>query len=544
MMKSKMNKKLWIPALLLIGLLGTSCSALNSAADNLNKLLPGGTNVVGQAATTEDVAQAQEVTQTDTAPDQTQAVEATPAQPVVVADSSLTAYQDALTQIYEGVSPSVVSITAVGNQGAGQGSGFVWDSEGHIVTNHHVIDGAQDVTVEFQDGTIVNADIVGSDVYSDLAVLKVDVSADFLQPVQMADSDQIKVGQLAIAIGNPYALENTMTVGIVSAIGRSIAAGNPNFSGSSYSIPDIIQTDAPINPGNSGGVLVNNTGQVIGVTNAIESATGANAGIGFAIPANIVKMVVPGLIENGSYDHPYLGISGTALYPDLATQMNLDPEQRGALVVEVTPDSPADQAGLKGSQSQVTVNGEQVLSGGDVITAIEGQPVQSMDDLISYLYSRTQVDQTITLTVLRDGKETDVEVTLAARPPMEAGQMPIVQQPMSEGAFLGVTGIDMTPEIATAMELSEDQTGVLIQQIEKGSPAEDFGLQAGTEEVNLNGQTVLIGGDIIVQFNDVEINGIMDLAEGIYSARPGDQVTLSVLRDGETIQLEGSLGGS
>lgn len=536
-MNTKSNRKLWIPALLLIGLLVTSCTALSSLADDINRLLPGGTDVSTQTGTQDDVAQAQEATQTSQPAEQ-----ATPVQPVVVADGSLAAYQDALTQIYEGVNPSVVSITAVGNQGAGQGSGFVWDVDGHIVTNHHVIDGAQDVTVEFHDGTIVDAEIIGSDVYSDLAVIKVNISQDFLQPVQMADSDQIKVGQIAIAIGNPYALENTMTVGIVSAIGRSIAAGNPNFSGSSYSIPDIIQTDAPINPGNSGGVLVNNTGQVIGVTNAIESTSGANAGIGFAIPANIVKMVVPGLIENGSYDHPYLGISGTALYPDLAERLGLDPEQRGALVVEVTPDSPADRAGLRGSESQITVNGEQVLTGGDIIIAIEGEPILSMDSLISYLYSRTQVDQTVSLTILRDGKETNIDVTLAARPNQQAVQSPVTGQGMNEGAFLGVSGVNMNPEIAAAMDLPEDQTGVLVTEIGAGSPAEKFGLQAGTEEATIGGRTILIGGDIIVGFNDTPIESINDLAAMIYSTRPGEQVTITVLRGGETTQLEGSLG--
>ena len=270
---------------------------------------------------------------------------ATQVPPVVSGASGdlLAAYQGTLENIYSAVSPSVVNIQVVRKVAAGDittdsqqlpgfpffsnpqgqqpqdqfqsalGSGFVWDQQGHIVTNNHVVNGADQIEVTFSDGTIVPAELVGADPDSDLAVIKVDVPAEQLQPVQMANSTAVKVGQMAIAIGNPFGLEGTMTTGIISAVGRSLPTNE--FSGQSYTIPDIIQTDAPINPGNSGGVLVDSQGQVLGVTTAIESPVRANAGIGFAVPSAIVKNVVPALIEDGKYVHTWLGISGTDLIP-------------------------------------------------------------------------------------------------------------------------------------------------------------------------------------------------------------------------------------
>jgi len=348
-----------------------------------------------------------------------------------------------LEQIYAQVSPSVVNIRVVQKhevmfpalpeipglpgfsfpfpQGPqeyyskGLGSGFVWDREGHIVTNNHVVSGADRISVTFQDGTTVPGEIVGTDADSDLAVIKVDIPQDQLQLVELANSTQLKVGQLAVAIGNPYGLKGTMTVGFVSALGRLLPTDSKS-DGSSYSIPDVIQTDAPINPGNSGGVLVDRNGRVIGVTSAIISSSGANAGIGFAIPSAIVKKVVPSLIEKGYYEHPWLGISGISLSPELVEAMNLEPAQRGALVVDVVPGSPADEAGVRGSDRQVTIYGDTVRVGGDVITAIDGQPVKEFGDLVTYLTRVTEVGQTVTLALLRKGKDTNVKVTLAARP--------------------------------------------------------------------------------------------------------------------------------
>ncbi len=305
----------------------------------------------------------------------------------------------------------------------GLGSGFVWDAQGNIVTNNHVIDGADQITVTFADGTIVTGKVVGADPDSDLAVVKVDVPASQLRPVQLGDSTQIKVGQLAIAIGNPFGEQNTMTTGIISAVSRSLPVNKSPFAqGPTFTIPDIIQTDAPINPGNSGGVLLNMQGQVIGVTSAIESGTGSSSGIGFAIPSAMVRKVVPALITTGHFDHPYLGISGTTLTPPLAQAMNLKADQRGALVGTVTQGGPAEKAGLRGSTQQTTINGTRAQVGGDVIVAMNGQPIKSFDDIVAFLARSTQVGQSVTLTMLRDGKQQDVQVTLAARPSSQTSQ--------------------------------------------------------------------------------------------------------------------------
>ena len=236
-----------------------------------------------------------------------------------------------------------------------------------------------------------------------------------LQPVSVADSTMVQVGQLAIAIGNPYGLENTMTVGFVSAIGRLVAA-NQNATGPVYSIPNIIQVDTPINPGNSGGVLLNDNGAVIGVTQSIATSSGSSSGVGFAIPSVIVKQVVPALITTGHSDHPYLGVSVGTLDPNIAKAMNLPSNQRGALVETVTAGGPADKAGIKASSTNFTDNGQQITIGGDVITAYNGQTVRSSDDLVTFLANSGSVGQTVTLTVLRSGKQIQVQVTLGLRP--------------------------------------------------------------------------------------------------------------------------------
>jgi serine protease Do len=401
---------------------------------------------------------------------------------------AVAALEGALEQIYTQVNPSVVNIqVSVRVDAASQaipeipgfpqlpvpqgpqtqqalGSGFVWDTQGHIVTNNHVVEGAEKISVTFYDGTTVPAEITGTDPDSDLAVIKVNVPAGQLRPVQVADSTQVKVGELAIAIGNPFGLEGTMTMGIISALGRTLPAESSVAQGLYYSIPDIIQTDAPINPGNSGGVLVDDTGRVIGVTAAIESAVQSSAGIGFVIPSQIVQKVVPALIETGHYDQPWIGISGISLVPDLATVMGLPADQRGALVVDVTADSPADKAGLRGSDRQAEIEGQQVRVGGDVIVAVDDEPVKKFDDLITYLARSTEVGQTIELTVLRGGQEETVSLTLEARPESQVQS----SQPEGQtqgGAYLGIVGLTLTPEIAQAMDLPTDQGGVLVEQV-------------------------------------------------------------------------------
>ena len=323
--------------------------------------------------------------------------------------------------IYDTVNPSVVNIQVLGTYNYGfyvgavssQGSGFVWDTQGHIVTNNHVVENAYNITVTFSDGTTTTAEVVGTDVQSDLAVIKVDPTGLTLHPVSLGNSQIVKVGDLVIAIGNPYGLAGSMTQGIVSALSRSLTVDSSNpFSSSTYTIPDIIQTDAAVNPGNSGGVLVNTSGEVIGVTSAIQSTTNANAGIAFAIPSHIVERIVPVLIKDGRYQHPSLGLSGITLTANYATEMGLDANTHGVLITRITPGGAADQAGLKETTQQYTRYNRGVIIFGDVITAIDGNPVRTYEDLVSYIFNKTEVGQKVKLTILRDGKEMSVTATL------------------------------------------------------------------------------------------------------------------------------------
>mgnify|MGYP000854140229 FL=1 len=331
--------------------------------------------------------------------------------------------QSIYRSIYDTVNPSVVNIQVLGTYNYGfyvgavssQGSGFVWDPQGHIVTNNHVVENAYNITVTFSDGTTTTAEVVGTDVQSDLAVIKVDPTGLTLHPVSLGDSQAVKVGDLVIAIGNPYGLAGSMTQGIVSALSRSLTVDSSNpFSSSTYTIPDIIQTDAAVNPGNSGGVLVNTSGEVIGVTSAIQSTTNANAGIAFAIPSHIVERIVPVLIKDGRYKHPSLGLSGITLTANYATEMGLDANTHGVLITDITPGGAADLAGLRETTQQYTRYNRGVIIFGDVITAIDGNPVRTYEDLISYIFNKTEVGQKVELTILRDGKEMTVTATLQA----------------------------------------------------------------------------------------------------------------------------------
>lgn len=484
-----------------------------------------------------------------------------------------------LEQIYAQVNPSIVAIEVVekatttsglpfGHPGLGSpqtqpqaqalGSGFVWDKDGHIVTNNHVVAGADKVSVTFSDGTIVPATVVGNDPDSDLAVIKVDYPADQLQPVKLADSTQVKVGQLAVAIGNPFGHENTMTVGFVSALGRSIPADG-GASNVSYTIPDVIQTDAPINPGNSGGVLTDDQGQVMGVTAQIDSPVRASVGIGFVIPSSIVAKVVPELIKSGHFEHSYLGISGGSLIPDLATAMNLKSTQRGALINKVTAGGPAEKAGLHGSEQQTTINGESVNVGGDVIVAVDNQPVKTFDDIVAYLVRSTDVGQTVTLTILRNGQQQDVKVTLAARPAAaqqaqldqqapdsqspnlpQIPQLPQLPQGGSNRSgqpWLGIQGLSITPDIVDALGLSASQTGVLVESVRPSSPAEQAGLQGGTKSVTIGGQDVMTGGDVITAIDGQTVGGMTDLLSALQQAKVGQAVKLTLDRNGKSLDL-------
>jgi S1-C subfamily serine protease len=476
------------------------------------------------------------------------------------------ALEATLGEIYDEVNPSVVNIQVTQNaaslpqdhpavpgfppdpsqpsepfQQQGQGSGFVWDKEGHIITNNHVIAGADRIHVTFYNDVTVPAQVVGTDPHSDLAVIKVDLPAEQLHPVELADSTAIRVGQLAVVIGNPFGLEGTMTVGFVSALGRSLPVASGNMLAPSYTIPDIIQTDAPINPGNSGGVLVDDEGRVIGVPTAIESPVRANAGIGFAVPSVIVEKVVPSLIEDGSYEHPWLGISGTTLNSELAEVMGLEADQRGVLVIDIVSDGPSGEAGLRASDRQIELDGGKARIGGDVIVAIDDVPVDEFDDLVTYLIRNTSAGEVASLTVLRDGRKETVRVTLAARPVEQEPASQVAQGPAA-GAWLGIRGLTLTPEIAGAMDLPAGQQGVLVAEVIRGTPADRAGLRGGERVVDIDGQQVRAGGDVIVAMDGQEVTRVEDLKAFLVQSEPGYEATFSLLRDGNEVAVDITLG--
>lgn len=295
----------------------------------------------------------------------------------------------------------------------GEGTGFVWDTEGHILTNYHVVEEADTVIVVFSDGLEVEATVVGGDPDSDLAVLRVDVPDRNLVPLPKGDTADLRVGQMALAIGNPFGQDFTLTSGIVSALGRTIRSGNSLFS-----IPQVIQTDAPINPGNSGGPLLDRQGQVIGInTQIISQGGGGSSGIGFAVPINIAKRVAPALIAAGKYEYSWLGISGSTTTKEIIERMELPDGTRGVQVIIVADDSPASEAGLVGSDRDVTVDGLDLRLGGDVIVGINGETIRTMDDLVAYLVANTSPGDVVILDILREGGVTEeLEVTLKPRP--------------------------------------------------------------------------------------------------------------------------------
>jgi 2-alkenal reductase len=306
--------------------------------------------------------------------------------------------QESLIALFRRLGPSVVHIFGP----FGSGSGFVYDDQGHIVTNNHVIEGSTNLEVVFADGQRRAATVLAADVDSDLAVLLVDNLPPNIEPIPLGDSSQVEVGQVVVAIGNPFGERSSMSMGIISGLGRSI-----NSQRQGYSLPQVLQTDAPINPGNSGGPLLDLSGRVVGVNSAIRSATGVNSGVGFAIPVNAVHRIIPSLIEDGIHHYPYLGIQVSGLPITLEAQEQLSlPQTTGAYIVDVAEGSPADDAGLIGSRGP----------GGDLIIAIDGQPVQEFNDLLSYLVFETEVGQTVELTVLRGSEEISLSATLSERP--------------------------------------------------------------------------------------------------------------------------------
>jgi S1-C subfamily serine protease len=335
-----------------------------------------------------------------------------------------TALQEQLVAIYEKAGPSVVHIrnqrTVVDFFGqiipqGGTGTGFVYDAQGHIVTNYHVVEGAQSLDVTLADGRTFSASLVGSDPVNDLAVIRIRTNEPLPPPLPLADSAQLRVGQIVLAIGNPFGLEQTLTMGIVSALGRVIQSPENNRF-----IGEVIQTDAAINPGNSGGPLLDLQGRVIGVNTQIVSPSGASAGIGFAVSANTVARVVPVLIARGAYPHPWLGVQVVELNPSLAALLEQAgmkvPVTRGLLILETVANGPAARAGLRAPDRVVSVGNSRVPVGGDIIVRINDTPVSTFQDLTVYLETKTRSGETVTVTVVRDGKEQTIRVRLGTQP--------------------------------------------------------------------------------------------------------------------------------
>jgi len=318
-----------------------------------------------------------------------------------------------LIEIFEKTEESVVQVNVRANDGTSKpgnmGSGFVYSDKGYIITNNHVVDDAGKVTVTFLDGESYTAKIIGTDPDLDLAVLKVEVGATYLQPIPMGDSSQLKVGEQITAIGNPFGLSGSMTSGIISQMGRLL----PQDSG--YSIPDVIQTDAAINPGNSGGPLINMKGEVVGINTAIQSATGEFSGIGFAVPANTVKKVVPVLIQDGEFKHPWMGISGTDVDPELAEVRGLN-SSKGFLVVSVIEGSPAETAGLLGVTETKETDGREFALDGDIILSIDGETVRKISDILVHLQREKSVGDEMLLSVNRNGEILELTMVLEERP--------------------------------------------------------------------------------------------------------------------------------
>jgi len=323
-----------------------------------------------------------------------------------------------LIELFEKSEEGVVKIKVerIGSQGTIQGdvgsmgSGFVYDNLGHIITNAHVVDGADKATVTFLDGSQYNAEIIGGDKFTDIAVIKVSEKPRLLHPLEIGDSSLLQVGEQVAAIGNPFGLSGSMTSGIVSQIGRLIAAQDSGFS-----IPDVIQTDAAINPGNSGGPLLNMKGQVIGINTAIQSMSGEFIGIGFAVPSNTVSKIVPTLIEEGKYPHPWIGISGKDIDPDLARVLDLK-QAKGFLVITVVDGSPADKAGLKGMSQTQIIDGEEYPADGDVIISVDDKEVRKISDILIHLQREKSVGDEMILGVLRDGVLLHIILELVERP--------------------------------------------------------------------------------------------------------------------------------
>jgi 2-alkenal reductase len=328
--------------------------------------------------------------------------------------------QDQLIQLYEQANPGVVAIRVASQEGGGLGSGFVIDNDGHIITNYHVVRDAEDLEIAFSSGYKTRGEVIGTDADSDIAVIKVNAPPEELYPLPLGDSNQIKVGQIVVAIGNPLGYDGTMTTGVISSLGRTLDSLHEAPGGNYFTAGDIIQTDAAINPGNSGGPLINLDGEVVGVNFAIQSnsidlsGNPINSGIGFAVSINIVKRVVPHLIADGYYDYPYMGVSSLPEVTLYLQEVLGIPQTSGVYILEVSPSSPADKAGLRAGENPTELPGYN--AGGDLIIAIDRIQVRDFSDMITYILNNTSPGDLVTFTVLRDGEEIQVDLVLGKRP--------------------------------------------------------------------------------------------------------------------------------
>ena len=460
-----------------------------------------------------------------------------------------------LPKLFDRVKNSVVQIT-VSNQdprSSALGSGFVFDTAGHIITNDHVVrnrslndTNTNNVTVTFLDERSFKAKIVGSDPFSDLAVLQIeDPKNQSMIPLVLSNSSDVKIGEHVIAIGNPFGLSGSMTEGIVSGLGRVIPSQNPEgpqgpeivpdegatlVPPTSFSIPEIIQTDAAINPGNSGGPLLNLRGQVIGINSAIFSLTGEYSGVGFAIPASTLQRVVPILISDHTYKHPWIGISGVDVNEQIASVMKLN-STKGFLVIDTSPGGPAAKAGIQGGDKMVDINGRKTNLFGDVIVKIDNQNVSKIDDILVYLEQQKKVGQAVNLTVIRDGKLQTIDVVLAERP------LQLNTQPL----WLGLDGTDMNEDIAAKLNTNQS-TGILVVGVISDGPADKAGMKGGYKITDINGTEIQLGGDIITSADKIPIQSLKDLTTYISNnKKEGDKMTLGILRDGKPQEIDVTL---
>jgi serine protease Do len=507
------------------------------------------------------------------------------------------------TELFSEAQDSVVQVTTTntdiaGPLNSGLGSGFVYDNDGHIITNYHVVALASlsgessnnisssnnntDIIVTFNDGSVYNARVVGSDRFSDIAVLRVEnISESKLVPLIFGNSSQAKIGEQVVAIGNPFGLSGTLTVGVVSGLGRTIPSladdqqeqeqpplpetpfddlfpdipGLPfqqpplipdqqqqEHSGA-FSIPDIIQTDAAVNPGNSGGPLLNMKGQVLGMNTAIFSETGVYAGIGFAIPSNTITKIVPSLITTGSYQHPWLGLVGIDITPDIAEALGLSLEEaKGFLIIGVNEGSPADKAGVRGGDRVTNVNGREIRLGGDIVLKIDNQDVRKIEDILTYLEGQKHVGDIVQLTIVRDDKTQTVNATLTPRPGSNQSQQ---LQPQSEQQrpSLGISGTNVTPAIAKAMNMTQ-ATGFLVVDIIAEGPADKAGVRGGYLIANINGTDIELGGDVILRIDNKTVNTIDNILSYLDTKKVNDTVQLTILREGNVENVPVQLGPS